>query len=125
MEDFDSIKIKGVAYPSIDGYVAMEKALSEGKSVLHWEEGNSLYPIIKSREYCLVKPIKNIDDVNVGDCVFCIVRGYHMIHRVTDIITHENEGKWFKIGDTWDTTFGWTRNILGIATSTGYFKKYD
>lgn len=125
MEDFDSIKIKGVAYPSIDGYIAMEKALNEGKSVLHWEEGNSLYPIIKSREYCLVKPIKNIDDVKVGDCVFCIVRGYHMIHRVTDIITHKNEGKWFKIGDTWDTTFGWTRNILGIATSTGYFKKYD
>ena len=61
MEDFNNIKIKGIEYPSIDEYETMEKALKEGKSIVHWEEGHSLYPIIKSREYCLVKPIKNID----------------------------------------------------------------
>lgn len=125
MEDFNNIKIKGIEYPSIDEYETMEKALKEGKSIVHWEEGHSLYPIIKSREYCLVKPIKSVDEIKIGDCVFCIVRGYYMIHRVTDIINHPIEGKWFKIGDTWDTTFGWTQKILGIATSTGYFKKYE
>ena len=120
-----TLKVDGKEYLSIRDYEEIKKNLENGNSVVHWEEGTSLYPIIKDREYCLIKPIKSIDDIKLGDCVFCLVRGYYMVHRVIDIIVHPTEGKYLEIGDTWNNVFGWTQNVYGIATSTGFFKDFS
>ena len=118
-----TLKINGDELRVIQDNEEILKCLKNGESVVHWEGGYSLHPIIQNMEYCKISPIKT-EDVEVGMCVFCsLENGTLMVHRVNDIITR-NGVKWFKIGDTWDSTYGWTPNVFGLAESTGYFQAY-
>lgn len=100
------------------------KALKNGETVLHWELGDSMAPLINNAEYCKIMPIKNVDDVKRGDAVFCKMEdGYYMVHQVWEISDCGHDGKkWFKIGSTMSTIFGWTQNVLGIAKGTNIFQ---
>ena len=119
-----TLKINGDELRVIQDNEEILKCLKNGESVVHWEGGYSLHPIIQNMEYCKISPIKP-EDVEVGMCVFCrLENGVLMVHRVNDIITR-NGVKWFKIGDTWDTTYGWTPNVFGLAESTDYFQAYQ
>ena len=48
----------------IDGFRVVQegeeifKALQNGETVMHWESGNSMFPILKNREYCKIIPGK-------------------------------------------------------------------
>lgn len=42
-----SIKINGTEYSCLEDYNDIYDALKKGETVLHWESGNSLFPIIK------------------------------------------------------------------------------
>ena len=118
-----SLEIEGKEIPVVQSYESIKKFLDEGKTVVHWEGGDSLHPVIKNMEYCKISPI-SIDDVKVGDCVFCRLDSkYFMVHRVNDIINHNVQGKWFKIGNTWDNTYGWTQDVYGIAEATDVFQQ--
>lgn len=104
------------------------EALKNGESVYHWEFGDSLTPLIRDKEYCLIKPCVPID-VKRGDCVFCILddgigHEYPMVHQVWEIsdASHTNE-LWFKIGSTMSTIFGWTKKVYGIAKGTNIYQE--
>jgi len=108
----------------------MEKALKNGESFYHWEFGDSMSPLIKNREYCLVKPCVP-HDVKRGDAVFCVItdettgQRWPMVHQVWEIsdASHTNE-LWFKIGSTGTSVFGWTKEVYGIAKGTNIFQEF-
>lgn len=54
--------------------IEMKNALKNGESFYHWEFGDSMSPLIKNMEYCLVRPCVP-NDVKRGDAVFCVLRG--------------------------------------------------
>ena len=113
----------------VQDYDKIAEALANGETVLHWEGGSSLAPLINHLEFCRIEPLNSIDDVKRGDCVFCSIIDqetqikYYMVHQVWEI---SNSGydhkKWFKIGSTNSTIFGWTQEVLGIAYGTDIYQ---
>ena len=107
----------------------MEKALKNGESFYHWEFGDSMSPLIKNREYCLVRPCVPID-VKRGDAVFCVIEDemggrWPMVHQVWEISDASHNGElWFKIGSTGTSIFGWTKEVYGIAKGTDIFQEF-
>jgi hypothetical protein len=104
------------------------EALKNGETVLHWEAGTSMQPLINHMEYCKITPCVPID-VKRGDAVFCILddgmgHEYPMVHQVWEIsdASHTNE-LWFKIGSTMSTIFGWTKKVYGIAKGTNIYQE--
>ena len=75
-------------------------ALQNGEEVMHYEFGNSLFPILKGGEYCRIIPIGKITvginkEFIIGKPVFChfvypLKEGgygdFYMVHRCTEII---------------------------------------
>jgi len=110
-------------------------ALQNGETIMHYEFGNSLFPILKSGEYCRIRPIGEITvgidkELIIGKPVFChfvypIKEGgygdFYMVHRCTEIIERDGE-LYFRIEGTDGTNFGWTKDVYGIAESTGIFQ---
>lgn len=106
------------------------EALSNGETVMHWESGNSMFPLLKNMEYCRISPV-NINELQdkksiVGKPVFChfVYPGYgdcYMVHRCTDMYERDGE-TYFKIESTDNQVFGWTQDIYGIAESTNIFQ---
>lgn len=116
------LEIDGVKYPSVDDYKDIKKHMDNGEAVVHWEFGNSLFPVIRNKEYCLIKPLKKDEQINDGDCVFCKIFGeYYMVHRVIESVAVRNE-IWYRIGDTWGKTYGWTTEVYGKAYSTDVYE---
>lgn len=102
--------------------------LLNGHDIYHWEYGDSLFPVIRSGEYCKISPVESHDEVKVGDVVYCLctlrVSGevVPMVHMVTKISDASYNGeKWFEIGDTGGFVFGWSNNIIGKAVGTNMF----
>lgn len=113
----------------VQDYNEVAEALKNGETVLHWEAGTSLAPLINHLEYCRIYPIHSINDIKRGDCVFCRIKDdvtqmeYYMVHQVWEISNSaHNRVKWFKIGSTMSTIFGWTKDILGIAYGTDIYQ---
>lgn len=105
------------------------KAITNGESVMHYEFGNSLFPILKSGEYCKISPIKK-EDVVAGMPVFCHfyyrneegqVADMYMVHRCTEVVKRDGEF-YFRIDGTDGTHFGWTKDVSGVAESTNIFQ---
>lgn len=107
------------------------EALKRGETVLHWESGNSMYPILQNMEYCKICPTKP-KDVRKGDPVFCSFNYIHpethteekayMVHRCTDIYNRDSV-LYFKIETTDGYCYGWTKDVYGIAKSTNIFQQ--
>lgn len=100
--------------------------LLKGNTVLHWEFGDSMSPLIRNTEYCKIAPCNPID-IHEGDAVFCDIEyeghAYLMVHMVGKISTASHEGcRWFQIVSTNGTIFGWTRNVYGKAVGTDIFQ---
>ena len=88
-------------------------ALLNGKIVDRYAEpGNSMVPIIKSRQPVKLEPI-GTHILKVGDIVFCKVHGYHYTHKIT-AIDHDR----YQIGNNHGHINGWTTKdkIYGIVT---------
>jgi len=112
----------------VQDYEEIAKALENGEAVLHWEAGESLKPLINHLEYCAISPI-DPNDVKVGDCVFCKMTDaesktkYYMVHQVWQISDGGHDGrKWFKIGSSMTTVYGWTQEVLGLAKGTDIYQ---
>jgi hypothetical protein len=111
------------------------EALKKGETVMHWEAGNSMHPILMHMEYCRIRPIGKITvgidkEFIIGKPVFChfvypLKEGgyedFYMVHRCTEIIERDDE-LYFRIEGTDGTNFGWTKDVYGIAESTGVFQ---
>ena len=47
------------------------EALAKGETVCRYEWGDSMTPVLKNGEYANLTPIKDINEVQRGDAVFC------------------------------------------------------
>lgn len=88
----------------------VEKLLN-GETFISKEGGNSMVPIIKSKQPFRLKPI-TWEKVKVGDIVYCKVKGKLFTHLVKAI----DKKKGCLIGNNKGGTNGWTRSVYGIVT---------
>jgi hypothetical protein len=90
--------------------IKVEKLLN-GETIISREPGNSMTPIIKSRQPVKIKPCM-WTDVKIGDIVFCKVRGRFYTH----LVIGKNDIRGCLIGNNHGKTNGWTKNIYGVVT---------
>lgn len=84
-----------------------EEKLKRGETFITSEKGNSMSPIIKSGQEHKLAPVK-LEDVKVGDIVFCKVKGHYYTHLV--------KGKGMRgllIGNNKGGINGWTKQVFG------------
>lgn len=86
--------------------------LAQGETVQFRPRGNSMKPKILSGEQVTISP--SVDDVIVGDIVFCKVRGCYYVHLVK-AMKGADENKSFQIGNNHGKTNGWISrsNLFG------------
>lgn len=84
--------------------------LQRGGSFTTSEPGNSMLPLFRSNEKHLVTPI-TWQECEVGDVVFCTVRGSCMTHKVYA----KEERRGCLIGNNHGHMNGWTKNVYGKA----------
>lgn len=87
------------------------RQLLEGETVKTRLSGNSMTPRIKSRQLVTIEPCK-LEDVQVGDAVFCKVRGSYYLHLVKQV---GDDGR-VLIGNNHGHLNGWTRMVYGKLT---------
>lgn len=86
--------------------------LQDNKIVKTRLGGNSMTPIIKSKQLVTIEPCKP-GDLSVGDVVYCRVKGSYYLHLIKQIST---DGR-FLIGNNHGRINGWTRNVFGKLTN--------
>lgn len=85
----------------------MEKLLN-GETIISKEPGNSMLPILKSRQPVKLEPVK-WQDCEVGDIVYCKVKG----NLYTHLVKGKNEERGLLIGNNHGHINGWTKNVYG------------
>lgn len=82
--------------------------LQNGESFITSEKGNSMVPLIKSGQEHKLIPF-NWEDCNVGDIVYCKVKGNFYTH----LVKAKNIDKGLLIGNNKGGINGWTKQIFG------------
>lgn len=102
--------------PVLTGKAAWIARLRAGETVSFREGGNSMAPRIKSREKCTYAPVTGIDDIEVGDAVFCRVGGSYFTHLVS-----AKKGEQVQISNNHGHVNGWTSiaNVFGKVIRIG------
>lgn len=85
--------------------------LTEGETVQTRLGGNSMTPIIKSKQLVTIEPCV-IEDLKKGDVTFCKVRGNYYLHLVRQV---GDDGR-VLIGNNHGYNNGWTRVVFGRLT---------
>lgn len=85
--------------------------LKEGMVVVAKPSGNSMQPLIFSKDSVLIAPPENIQ---VGDIVLCKVMGKVLLHKVKYIAKNGNDIK-YMICNNKGYENGWTKAIYGKA----------
>lgn len=85
--------------------------LQNGETIITSEKGNSMVPLIKSGQKHKLVPAK-WEDVNVGDIVYCKVKGNFYTH----LVKAKNDQKGCQIGNNKGHINGWTKNVFGKVT---------
>lgn len=111
-----SKKKKRDGAPVLTGRDAWIARLRAGETVSFREGGNSMAPRIKSREKCTYSPVSSLDDIAVGDAVFCRVGSNFFTHLVTAI-----RGEQVQISNNHGHINGWTNigHIYGKVIKIG------
>lgn len=125
--------VKYVKNPKmLNGVVVINNAIEaldmirSGHKVARFEFGNSMTPILNSGEYCILTPLKDGEEANIGDAVFCSVGGYIMTHMVLMKSKSAKDGKpFYLIGGSDLQIYGWTDKVYAIANGTRIFEKND
>lgn len=92
----------------------MAQLLMSGKTLERYKEGgNSMLPLIKSQQPVRVEPITKDTVLNVGDIVFCKVKGNYYTHLISAIRKNE-----YQISNNRGRINGWVKesNIFGKVT---------
>jgi len=92
--------------------------LQAGKVIISKESGNSMTPILKSKQAVELTPI-TWENVEVGDIVYCKVHG----HFYTHLVKAKNDRQGVQIGNNHGHINGWTKNVYGKVTKIMLF--YD
>ena len=82
--------------------------LQKGETFVTSEKGNSMVPLIKSGQDHKLAPA-TIEDVKVGDIVYCRVKGNFYTH----LVKAKDVQKGCLIGNNRGGTNGWTKQIFG------------
>ena len=90
--------------------IKAEKLL-KGETIISKEPGNSMLPILKSRQPVELTPT-TWEQVEVGDIVFCKVRGNFYTH----LVTAKNDKKGCQISNNRKHVNGWTKAVYGKVT---------
>jgi len=85
----------------------MEKLL-EGETIISKEAGNSMLPILKSKQPVKLEPI-TWEECETGDIVYCRVRGNFYTH----LVKGKNLKRGVLIGNNHGHLNGWTRQVFG------------
>jgi len=88
----------------------MEKLLA-GETIISKEPGNSMTPLIQSRQPVELTPSK-WEEVNEGDIVYCKVRGNFYTH----LVKGKNDKRGVQIGNNHGHINGWTKKVYGKVT---------
>ena len=83
--------------------------LQKGETFVTSEPGNSMTPIIKHRQKHVLAPWVEGSVINIGDIVYCRVKGKLYTHIVKAI----DPKKGFQIGNNKGGINGWTKTIYG------------
>lgn len=93
-------------------YVQMKiDLLKNGEIIISKEPGNSMEPILKSREPVILVPIEDLSTLQKGDIVFAKIHGTCYTHKVYGI--SEKEG--VLIGNNHGHMNGWTKAVYAKA----------
>ncbi len=82
--------------------------LQRGETVSYRGRGNSMTPKVYSGQKVTVEPVK-IEDIQVGDAVFCRVKGSYYLH----LVTGKREDGSVQISNAHGHVNGWTRHVFG------------
>lgn len=82
--------------------------LQAGETIISKEPGNSMTPILKSRQPFKLMPVK-WEDCEIDDIVYCKVRGNFYTHFVKG----KDEQKGLLIGNNHGNINGWTKQVYG------------
>lgn len=85
----------------------IEKLLA-GETIISKESGNSMLPIIKSKQPVKIEPC-TWEQAEVGDIVYCKVSGSLYTHKV--VAKDPNKG--CQIANNKGHVNGWTKNVYG------------
>lgn len=92
----------------------VEKLLA-GETIISKEPGNSMLPIIKSKQPVEIKPA-TWEDVEVYDIVYCKVKSAYYTH----LVKAKDPNKGVLIGNNKGGINGWTKNVFGKITFIFY-----
>jgi len=84
------------------------KNLLEGKSIISREKGNSMVPLLKSRQAVRLEPI-TWKKCKKGDIVYCKVRKSHYTH----LVKAKDKKRGVLIGNNHGKINGWTKSVYG------------
>lgn len=82
--------------------------LTNGETIISKEPGNSMLPLLKSKQPVRLAPVK-WEDCEEGDIVFCKVKG----NCFTRLVKGKNEKRGLLIGNNRGRINGWTKNVYG------------
>ena len=82
--------------------------LEAGETVTRSAKGRSMEPRIMNGQKYVQEPVK-LEDVKVGDVVFCKVKGNYMNHLVTAI----DPKRGLQISNNHGHVNGWTKQVYG------------
>jgi hypothetical protein len=82
--------------------------LENGETFITSEKGNSMVPLIKSGQDHRLSPVL-IEDVNVGDIVYCKVKSNFYTH----LVKAKDIQKGLLIGNNKGGINGWTKSVYG------------
>lgn len=82
--------------------------LQKGETFVTSEKGNSMVPLIKSGQEHVLAPI-TLEEVEVGDIVYCKVKGNFYTH----LVTATDVKKGCQISNNKGRINGWTKQVFG------------
>jgi len=82
--------------------------LAAGETIISREPGNSMTPLLKSRQPVRIEPCIH-EDVKKGDIVYCKVRGNFYTHLMKAVCSKRG----VLIGNNHGHNNGWTRKVFG------------
>lgn len=88
--------------------------LAAGKTAKYKGSGNSMHPRIKSGAVVTLEPVE-LTDVEVGDAVFCKVRGNIFTH-VVSALKGGPDNRQVQISNLKGHVNGWTTTVYGRVT---------
>ena len=82
--------------------------LLNGETIVSKEPGNSMLPILQSKQAVILEPV-HWEDCEPGDIVFCKVRGNCFTH----LVKGKNAKRGLQIGNNRGHINGWTKHVYG------------